>query len=203
MKFEFAKKLFKNNFIGPEELKSIDSKLNFDLPNTIPNINLNLSDINPDEYILIYGCSKFHDKTKFDIQKLIEIFGYNFSKDTVCFYNQDWYYSEKFINNTLSDRWYLIQKTIAENNRGNAPNEKIENLLPSSTLCAYTFFVWWLLRHEILWPNDFVWCNDKDKYGDRIYVGKFIDKDNINRSGFSIHRHLSIKKNYGSIISLT
>jgi hypothetical protein len=97
----------------------------------------------------------------------------------------------------------LIQKTIAENNRGNAPNEKIENLLPSSTLCAYTFFVWWLLRHEILWPNDFVWCNDKDKYGDRIYVGKFIDKDNINRSGFSIHRHLSIKKNYGSIISLT
>lgn len=203
MKIEFAKKIFKNNFIGPEELKSIESKVNFDFPKKIPSINLNLSNINPDEYILIYGCSKFLNKTKFDIKKLIEIFGYNYSKETVCFYNQDWYFSEKFINNTLTDRWYLIQKKIDDNNRGYAPNEKIERFLPSSTLCAYTFFIWWLLRNEILWPNDFIWCNDKDKYGDRIYVGKFLDKDNINRSGFSIHRHLSIKKNYGSIISLT
>ena len=100
MKIEFAKKNFKNNFIGPEELKSIESKVNFDFPKKIPNINLNLSNINPDEYILIYGCSRFHNKTKFDIKKLIEIFGYNYTKDTVCFYNQDWYSSEKFINNT-------------------------------------------------------------------------------------------------------
>ena len=71
MKIEFAKKIFKNNFIGPEELKSIESKVNFDFPKKIPSINLNLSNINPDEYILIYGCSKFLNKTKFDIKKLI------------------------------------------------------------------------------------------------------------------------------------
>ena len=32
---------------------------------------------------------------------------------------------------------------------------------------------------------------------DQIYVGRYIDPIKINKNGFSIHRHLKIKNNYG------
>ena len=54
---------------------------------------------------------------------------------------------------------------------------------------------------EILWPNDYIWCSDTDSHNDQIYVGKIIDNDNLSKTDFSVHRHLSVKLNYGSIIA--
>jgi len=50
-----------------------------------------------------------------------------------------------------------------------------------------------------IWPNEYVWCQDKDLNGDQIYVGRYYDKNGVTKNGFSIHRHLSINSNYGSI----
>ena len=199
MKLESAKKIFKHNFIGPDELKLISSRIKFRFPKTIPDIKFNLDTINPEDYILIFGCNQLSDMTTLNLKKLIDIFGFHYKPKDVCFYNQDWYFNEDFVNKSLSNKWYLIQKNIQDKTRGEIPNNIVKNFLPSSILCAYTFFAWWLIRHEVLWPDDYIWCSDMDRHNDQIYVGKFIDKDDINRSGFSVHRHLSIKSNYGSI----
>ena len=199
-----AKKIFKNNFIGPEELDLIKGKINLNIPKSISNITLDidLNKINSEDYILIYGCSKIDNNLNLCIKTLNNIFGQKHKEGEVCFYNQDWYFNEDFVLKSLEDRWYLIEKNVNEETRGMLPVNGIKNDLPSAILCTYTFFIWWQINKELLWSEDFIWCSDKDRYDDRIYVGKYIDKDNIKRSGFSIHRHLSIKPNYGSIKSI-
>ena len=200
MKQEQAKKIFKSNFIGPSELQRIN-KFKLNLPKNTDDINLNLENIDSEKYILIYGCKSLENGSTLDICTFIKNFGFNYDPNGVCFYNQDWYLEEKFAKVSLENRWYLIQKNIEDNTRGKEPSSKFELSLPSAILCVYTFMIWWLLRREFLWPNDFIWCSDFDKHGDRIYVGKYLDVDKVERSGFSIHRHLSIKNNYGMIKS--
>jgi hypothetical protein len=202
MKLESAKKIFKNNFIGPDELQLISNRINFRLPKKIPDIMFNIDNINPEDYILILGCNQLVDMTTLNTKKLIDIFGFKYEAKNVCFYNQDWYFGEDFLNQSLSNKWYLIQKKIQDETRGEIPKQQTKDSLPSTILCAYTFFSWWLLTKELLWKNDFVWCSDNDRYGDRIYVGKYLDLDDEKRSGFSIHRHLAIKANYGCIKTL-
>ena len=202
MKIEDAKNIFKDNFIGPEKLIKLKKKLNFKLPGTVPDIDIRLDNIDPSKYILIFGCNQLKDSSTLNIKSLIQIFGFNYSNNNVCFYNQDWYLNESFATISLENKWYLIEKNIQDETRGVQPDSEFEATLPSAILCVYTFFIWWLAKGELLWPRDYVWCSDKDRYGDRIYVGKYIDNDNIKRSGFSIHRHLTIKQNYGSIKSI-
>lgn len=203
MNLKDAKLIFKKNFIGPDELINCNEKLNFLIPESISNIHLDLDKINPEEYILIYGCENLVDKSNVSIRKLIEIFGYNNNGLNLCFYNQDWYLSEDFIDESLNNKWHLIQKNLSKETRGTEPNKEVMSFLPSSILCTYTFFVWWLVNKEILWSKDYVWTRTKDSYGDRIYVGKYLDNDDPKRSGFSIHRHLSIKNNYGCAKSIS
>ena len=201
MNLESAKKMFKTNFLGPDELRLISDRINLHLPKSIPDIEFDLEDVDPKEYVLIFGCNQLADMAALSLKKLIDIFGFQYKPNDVCFYNQDWYFNEDFANRTLLDRWYLVQKNVHDETRGKIPDNHLHGSLPSAILCAYTFFTWWLIRNEILWPNDYIWCSDTDSHNDQIYVGKFTDKDDLNRSGFSIHRHLSIKSNYGSIIA--
>jgi hypothetical protein len=70
---------------------------------------------------------------------------------------------------------------------------------PSAILCVYAFFAYYCSYGEMLWHNDFVWCLDTDHNGDRIYVGKYHDVDGVNKNGFSIHRHLSLRSCYASV----
>jgi len=49
----------------------------------------------------------------------------------------------------------------------------------------------------LLWKSDFIWCSDKDKNGDQIYVGRYRDPLGVNKNGFNIHRHLKIRNYYG------
>jgi hypothetical protein len=127
--------------------------------------------------------------------------GINPNVSEPCFYNQDWYLKENFIDDTLENKWYLIRKNVFEDTRAMQPNELIEKgiSLPSAILCTYTFFSYYCYNKDLLWKYDFVWCSDMDHNGDRIYVGKYRDIDGINKNGFSIHRHLALRDCYSAI----
>jgi hypothetical protein len=121
-----------------------------------------------------------------------------------CFYNQDWYLKEDFIQSTLENRWYLLKKNVIEESRAVLPDVLLKQKMsfPSAILCTYTFFAYYYAAGELLWYHDFVWCSDTDHNGDRIYVGKYHDIDDVNKNGFSIHRHLALRNCYAAINSL-
>ena len=201
LNIEEARSLFKENFIGPEELNKIKKFIDLEIPKEIPEIDIDLNNINIQNNILILGIEKLRDGSLLNILKFVSKFGNEPNVNHPNFYNQDWYLSESFCTETISLKWYLIEKKVAKDTRGVSPNEIKEICFPSAILCTYVFFINWFYNKEILWENDFVWCSDKDFYGDRIYVGKYRDQINPNRSGFSIHRHLEIKNNYGVVKS--
>lgn len=195
------------NFIGEEELKKIkglNSSFNVLIPKKIPDPTISLKNIKKNE-LLIFGPSKLANGRDLTINEMRLIFGTNPDNYQPCFYNQDWYLKEDFTGKkTLEDKWYLIEKTLRGNSRGQNPDNILLNnneKFPSAVLTAFVFFVYWFLNNgEILWKNDFVWCSDKDSNGDKIYVGRYIDEKKINKNGFNIHRHLSIRPCYGASI---
>ena len=198
------------NFIGPEELRKISSKLNIADPSkfkkSIPKIPFNLDYLKKiqRDYILILGIPKDKNNEKLTINNLCSIFGWNPAKSEPCFYNQDWYLKEKFAKDTILDfKWYLIKKSVNKNSRGKNP-ENISKILknkekfPSAILTAFAFFSYYLLTNgEVLWKHDFIWCSDKDKNNDRIYAGRYMDPKKISKNGFNVHRHLSVRPCYG------
>lgn len=109
--------------------------------------------------------------------------------------------NEDFIYKTLDLRWYLLKRDVLEDSRAVQPDELLKNnvIFPNAILCVYTFWAYYYARHVKLWYYDFVWCNDTDHNGDRIYVGKYHDIDGMNKDGFSIHRHLALRNCYSSI----
>ncbi|MBU1145326.1 MAG: hypothetical protein KJ971_05670 [Firmicutes bacterium] len=211
-----AKKIMGPNFIGPAELKSIESEMGIFLPSDIlknpPNIQFDedfLKTIKSD-YILILGIPYYKDKTPLTIVKMRKHFGWDPDNSEPCFYNQDWYVNEKFAQKGILELdWYLIRKEVYEDSRGFDSTEIIKKnhskqMLPFAVLLAYVFFSYYLLNNgEILWKHDFLWCYDTDHIGDQIYVGKYVDSQGMNKNGFSIHRHLKISKLYSYVDSLT
>ncbi len=198
--YQDAKKIMKSNVIGPDDLDSL-SLLSFSLPeNTDVPFSLEYLKEKKDDYLLIYGVDKFIDGTPVTIRNMINIFGKNPDVQEPCFYNQDWYDKESFIDAPMSNGWYFIRKKVYEDSRAVQPNElKNKYVFPSAISCVYSFFVVWLTKNIKLWYHDFVWCEDFDHNGDRIYVGKYNDVDGINKNGFSIHRHLGLRDCYACI----
>ena len=196
-----AKKIMGKNIISKKELLSV-SKLNFGFvadDNVVPFSKDELEEKSKD-YILIYGCSRLENGEAITIRNLKAIFGDDPSKNVPCFYFQDWYNNESFVDLQMEDGWFLIRKKVFEDSRRVLPDElKRKYSFPSAIKCTYSFFVAWLVLGEKLWYHDFVWCSDTDHNGDRIYVGKYNDVDGINKDGFSIHRHLSLRSCYGCI----
>lgn len=201
-----AKKILGRNFVGPNELLRINKRLKILVPkNNLPKIPLKTKDLIKlkKDYILILGINKDKHGRPLTINRLREIFGLDPKKSEPCFYNQDWYLQEKFASKkTLETKWYIIKKTVSTKTKGKTPQE-IDRILtkkesfPSAILATFAFFSYYLLNRKILWKEDFIWCKDSDSNGDRIYVGRYIDPKKINKDGFNIHRHLSIKKCYG------
>lgn len=203
-----ARHILRENFIGSEELNSIANKMGIFLSSNL-NINtppipfsedylLNLND----EYILILGNPLFKDQSSLTIVKMRNHLGWDPNVSEPCFYNQDWYLRESFANVcTLEPKWYLVRKKVIEQSRGVDINAMLTRSkrkdLHSALLLAYTFFCAYFIQDICLWQNDFIWCNDLDHKGDRIYVGRYKDRDGINKNGFSVHRHLSITNEYG------
>jgi len=197
-----AKAIMGSNFIGPVELTLIADKMGIIVSDKYPNIPFRHRELidNQEEYILILGTSQMNDGKSLTLKSMRERFGVNPEVTEPCFYNQDWYLNEKFIVKPLETKWFLIRKNVIDESRGKFPQNISNNLtFPSAVICAYLFFANWFYSKKCLWEHDFVWCNDLDHNGDRIYVGKYNDIEGINKKGFSIHRHLSIQSFYGAI----
>lgn len=207
-----AKKIMGRNFIGLDEIKRFSSYLpldfSFNIP-TIPYTSEFLKDKQKD-FLLILGCQNTKAGSLLTIKKIRDSFGVNPIKKEPCLYNQDWYLNEKFFKNqTLKNQWYLIRKKVLPDSRGINPDvnplgvSKKESL-PSAVLATYTFFAYYYLTGgEKLWKHNFIWCNDRDNNGDRIYVGRYEDPKKINKNGFNIHRHLSISKIFACITQVS
>ena len=196
-----AQTIMQNNFIGPEELKKISlfrdtvGENVLEVPFTAKELESKKND-----YLLLYGVPKLKDGRPVTIRNLINIYGKNPEEREPCFYNQDWYDKEKFIDSQMEEGWYLIREKVFEDSRAVQPNDLMKKyMFPSAISCVYAFFVTWLCKDVKLWYHDFVWCSDVDHNGDRIYVGKYNDTDGVNKNGFSIHRHLSLRDCYGCI----
>lgn len=201
-----------NNFIGPNEILRIQKELGVLIPENIwdivPDIPYSEEMLSKyhDEYILILGIPYYKDGSSLTLVKMREHFGCDPYKYEPCFYNQDWYLNETFVNSTnISLKWYLIRKEVDDSTRGKFPeiiNEENQcsDSLPKALLLTFVFFAYYLHSGgNILWNNDYVWCSDRDINNDQIYVGRYSDPNKINKNGFSIHRFLSITRLYGQI----
>ena len=191
------KQLFGNNLLGPDEL-------NISLEE-VPPVTFSWEELDKrsKEYLLVLGQSEMGGMPV-TIRNLRERFGIDPSVREPCFYNQDWYLNESFIDKKLENRWYLLKKDVFETSRAVMPQELLEKEItfPSAILCAYTFFAYYLHYNKPLWYHDFIWCSDVDHNGDRIYVGKYHDIDGVNKNGFSIHRHLALRPCYAAVDAL-
>ena len=190
--------------IGPEELKNIQA-LNLRIPEKIPEIPFTEEELKAKEndYILVFGTSVFNDGAPVTIRNLKKRFGKDPAISEPCFYNQDWYLNESFLDTKLENRWYLLKKDVFESSRAELPDKLSKEIsFPSAVLCAYTFFAYYLYYKQPLWYHDFVWCCDLDHNGDRIYVGKYHDIDGVNKNGFSVHRHLALRPCYAAVDTL-
>ena len=196
-----AARIMGDNIIGPAELSAID-KLWLAVPDDIPDIPFSARELEEkkDDYLLVLGIGNFKDGSKVTIRALKERFGMDPDISEPCFYNQDWYDKEAFIDIPIQDGWYLIRQNVYDESRAVLPEELMKRYrFPSAVKCTYSFFAAWLSKGVKLWYHDFVWCCDTDHNGDRIYVGKYHDIDGVNKNGFSIHRHLALRNCYACI----
>lgn len=192
-----------NNFVGLEELRPLFEKMRLSYVSVqVPIIQYSYDELlkYSKDYVLILGIPELNN-TPLSIHTFRNVFGVNPDLLEPCFYNQDWYLNEDFIYKTLDLRWYLLKRDVLEDSRAVQPDELLKNnvIFPNAILCVYTFWAYYYARHVKLWYYDFVWCNDTDHNGDRIYVGKYHDIDGMNKDGFSIHRHLALRNCYSSI----
>lgn len=199
---EEAKQLFGEYFIGFDEIAQIATHLGVALPAVVPEFPFTKAEMqsHANDCIILLGVEKMYDGRPLTLSSLRDRFGIDPDLSEPCFYNQDWYLKEDFMNCKLESKWYLVMKDVFEDSRAVSPSllEK-RYQFPPAVLCAYTFFTCWLHAGKILWQHDFVWCSDLDHNGDRIYVGKYLDIGKVNKNGFSIHRHLALRSAYGAI----
>ncbi|GAP72149.1 hypothetical protein SAMD00024442_25_38 [Candidatus Symbiothrix dinenymphae] len=197
--------MFGKNFIGQQELQAIAENFPVAIPRDVPAIPYAFEELKAyaADYILVLGAAKTTSGEWLNLLSLREKYGIHPDVSEPCFYNQDWYLQEDFMETTLENKWYLIRKNVFEDSRAEQPSllEK-KHAFPSAILCAYIFFAYWFCTKETLWQYDFVWCNCTDHNGDRIYVGKYHDIDGVNKNGFSIHRHLALRRCYGAVDAL-
>ena len=194
-----AARIMKSNYIGPEQINILLAKIGKTPINEadVPEVNFDEETLEnfASDYILVYGTNYV------DILDIRNFFGVDPEVSEPCLYNQDWYMSEAFIRRRMDNRWYLIKKNVLEDTRAVMPKDILGKGIkfPSAILCVFSFFAYYLAYGEMRWYHDFVWCEDVDHNGDRIYVGKYHDIDGVNKNGFSIHRHLALRPCYASI----
>jgi hypothetical protein len=199
---ERLKQLFGHHLIGPEEVQPLLERLGWGTDINVPELNYTMDELAAcaADYLLVMGLPSVGGKPV-SIRTLREAFGVDPDVSEPCFYNQDWYMHEDFIDRTLEPRWYLIRKEVVESSRAVMPEQLMASdyAFPTAILCAYAFFAYWFCYDEKLWYHDFVWCCDTDHNGDRIYVGKYHDVDGVNKNGFSVHRHLALRNCYAAV----
>lgn len=202
---DVAKQLFDKHFLGVEELRSVARRLGLSQAEDInDNIPYSVEELieKKDTHLLFYVQDKpVKEGAVLSINYLKSLLGTDPEVSEPCFYNQDWYNKELFANKcTISKGWYLLRKSLLETSRGTDPVKTDLKRYPPALLVTYAYFTYRLFYGISLYDSDYVWCSDTDEAGDQVYVGRYTDPERIAKNGFSIHRHLSIKKNYGSIV---
>jgi len=199
------------NFLGPDEIKEIAKQMGIEPPTNALGIPYNEKTLKKfaKDHLLILGVTKMKGGSPLTLNNLRAHFGLDPTISEPCFYNQDWYVKERFATRvTLKPRWYLLRRDVKKETRGERPDVLEKKLkkgesFPSAILTAYAFFAYYFLtRGKKLWNHDFIWCSDRDKNGDRIYTGRYEDPKKINKNGFNVHRHLSIRPVYGAVTLL-
>ncbi|OGG79557.1 hypothetical protein A3A39_02335 [Candidatus Kaiserbacteria bacterium RIFCSPLOWO2_01_FULL_54_13] len=196
--------------IGPEELGKLGWSVSMgELSAPAIPFVADLLDRHAGTHLLVFAPKIYTDGSPITLNSLRDRFGIDPAISEPCFYNQDWYLKEDFANEPLDGNWHLIRKDVLEDARAKSP-EDIEATIPSSerfpsaALYAFAFLAWWFhTGGEKLWKHDFVWSRDRDHNGDRIYVGRYEDPDGINKNGFNIHRHLSLRSAYSAAPEIT
>ena len=202
-----ALSLFGDRFLGGDELQPLLQALGF------PSLFLEETPIPFDadtlqkaasEGCILVWCPASLEGTAVTLRFLRDRFGIDPAVSEPCFYNQDWYLAEAFMDRPLDGAWHLIRKDVMESSRAVQPADLLKTgcSFPPAVLCAWVFFAWYFARNQYLWWHDFVWCSDTDHNGDRVYVGKYHDIDGVNKNGFSVHRHLALRSCYGAVCSL-
>lgn len=198
---EKAQQLLGKNFIGIEKLKKINNSFSVFIPDGIPDIPFDELELMKKKgtHILLLCVFKFSDGkdiTIREIRKKIALCNSN-----PCFYNQDWYLNEQFINKQLDLKWLFVSKTLLDESRAMPIDTVVAKYkLHSAVELTYAFFINYFVNNgEKLWNNDYVWCSDVDDKGDQVYIGRYTDASGLNADGLEIHRHLRIKENYGVI----
>lgn len=195
------------NFIGVEELISITNKMNLSTKalneDSIPDIPYSQEQLQQYKgtHLLILAVPYNANGNSLTLMELRNFYGLNPEEKEPCFYNQDWYVKEEFVQKGFERyQWFLIKKDLIDDSRAREVNITTDlKGLPSALICAFSFFAYFFYTNEYLWKTDFVWCSDTDANGDRIYVGRYIDPTGIAKNGFSIHRHLKLSRIYGQI----
>jgi hypothetical protein len=178
-----------------EKLDSSD--FNFDVQDPVLKPPSYLLELNTDENILIH-IPKNIGNMDLSLENLFKLFGTNRDQNLPSFYNQDWFINEDFFKQPIKgSRWVLVDKSITEVSRGTQPSSQASNDLFSAVEYTFIFFVMFIKYELVLCEFDYIWTRDRDLHGDQIYVGRYTDKSGMSQDGFSIHRHLSIKNNYG------
>lgn len=192
-----ARDIMRTNILGAADMRAMAARWQLPVVNEpgVPYSEAVLEQ-NSGRALLVLGSAKAQDGSALTINWLRQHFGCDPQSSEPCMYNQDWYLNEPFAAEyTLESRWYLIRREVLAETRSKEPAGQS---LPSAILTAYTFFFNYFARDgEMLWKHDFVWCDDTDSNGDRIYTGRYCDPRGLNKNGFNVHRHLSIKSNYG------
>ncbi len=196
------------NKIGPEELRRLPFKCAEDAP-VVP-FSDDVLKKHAETHILIFTPAADAGGEPITLNSLRDVFGIDPERGEPCFYNQDWYLKENFASKgSLDGAWHLLRKDVLEDARAKPP-EDIEVALPSNetfpnaVTCAFAFFAhWYASEGKALWKHDFVWCSDRDHNGDRIYVGRYEDPSGVNKNGFNVHRHLSLRPAYSAAPEIT
>lgn len=151
-------------------------------------------------HLLIFAPTILSNEVPVTLNALRERFGTDPASSEPCFYNQDWYLKEGFATRTTLDgKWHLIRTSVSDGARAKPPDEIEASLgssetFPTAVLAAFAFFAYWLHTDGgRLWEHDFLWCSDRDHNGDRVYVGRYEDPEKVNKNGFNVHRHLSLR----------
>jgi len=195
-----ARELFGSAFLGSDELSRVGKRLALGQV-AAPSIPFRKETLRAcsASHLLLYAPPVHADGLPVTIRSLRNLYGVDPEVSQPCFYNQDWYLPEGFAVAPLDARWHLLAKEVMVSARGRGPEEvhaglRGDQVFPTAAVCAFAFFAYWFASGGCrLWNHDFLWCSDFDHQGDRIYVGRYEDPTGVNKPGFNIHRHLSLR----------
>ena len=104
------------------------------------------------------------------------------------FYAQTWYLREPFLDTPLPTDH---PTTMPTGTRGHAEVPTVRDALP----LAVTLINLYVKHPEHACWQDYAWCADVDRHGQRVYIG-----GTANGGGLELHRHLHITHRWRRVV---